>query len=82
MADVLLHPDVNDWLESQNDKLENRFRQKLEDAGDNPGHFLSGLTGRDTYKLRVGDYRAEIEWDKQADELRVIDAGHRDGFWG
>jgi mRNA interferase RelE/StbE len=81
MATVLLHPDADDWLQSQQPDIENRIRNKLADAGENPGHFLDPLTGRDTYKLVIGDYRGEIEWDKQRDELRVLQVGHRDGFY-
>jgi mRNA interferase RelE/StbE len=81
MADVLLHPDVETWLQRQQPDLESRIRSKLADAGDNPDFYLKPLTGRDTHRLRIGDYRAEIEWDKQRDELRVLAIGHRDGFY-
>lgn len=81
MTDVLLHPDVAEWLDSQDEDLEGRVRDKLADASENPDHYLKPLTGRDTYTLRIGDYRAEIKWDKGADELRVLQVGHRDGFY-
>lgn len=76
MADVLLHPDVDEDLEDLRDELEERIREKLKRAGQNPGHFLKPLHGRSEHRLRVGDYRLIIEWDKDADELRVLDFGH------
>lgn len=81
MATVLLHPDVEEKLESYQNDLEGRIREKLEDAGRNPGHYLKPLSGRSEYRLRVGDYRAIIEWDKQRDELRVLELDKRDRIY-
>lgn len=81
MPTVVVHPDVLAWLDEQQPDLAQRIRDKLRRAGEKPDHFLTRLQGRDTYRLRIGDYRAEIEWDKQADELRVVQIGHRDGFY-
>lgn len=81
MAEVLLHPDAHAWLQDQQPDLRNRIENKLEAAGEDPDHYLTPLSGRDTYKLRIGSYRGEIEWDKDAAELRVIELGHRDGFY-
>ncbi|MFB6113609.1 MAG: type II toxin-antitoxin system RelE/ParE family toxin [Halodesulfurarchaeum sp.] len=81
MADVLLHPDVDDWLDDQPDHLTERIRSKLADAGEDPEHYLTPLAGRDTYRLRIGDYRAEIDWDQLDATLRVLQIGHRDGFY-
>lgn len=81
MPAVLLHPDADEWLRDADPDLEQRIRDKLDATGDRPDFYLTPLTGRDTYKLRIGDYRAEVEWDKQAGELRVLQVGHRDGFY-
>lgn len=81
MADVLLHPDVEAWLQDQQPDVEQRIRSKLEQAGKNPDHFLTPLQGRETYKLRAGGYRCEIDWDHSRDELRVLQVGKRDGFY-
>jgi mRNA interferase RelE/StbE len=37
---------------------------KLEDIKDFPDHFLDRLKNHPGYKLRVGDYRILIDWDK------------------
>ena len=42
-----------------------------------PDHFLKPLTGYSYFRLRVGDYRAIIDWRKERDELWVIAVGHR-----
>lgn len=81
MADVLLHPAVESQLDDLQDDIEERVRAKLADAGENPGHFLKPLSGRPEHRLRIGDYRAIIEWDEQADELRVLEFGKRGSIY-
>lgn len=78
MATVLLHPDVKKKLESLPNDIEDRIRSKLEEAGSTPDRHLKPLSGRDDYSLRIGKRRAIIDWDKQADELRVLKIDTRD----
>jgi len=78
MATVLLHPDVTDTLDALPNDIESRIRSKLDDAGSDPNRHLKPLTGRSEYSLRIGKRRAIIDWDKQADELRVLKIDTRD----
>jgi mRNA interferase RelE/StbE len=78
MATVLLHPDVEKKLQSLPNDIEDRIRSKLKDAGTNPGRHLKPLKGRDDYSLRIGKRRAIIDWDKERDELRVLEIDTRD----
>ncbi|UWG48510.1 Cytotoxic translational repressor of toxin-antitoxin stability system [Halanaeroarchaeum sp. HSR-CO] len=51
--------------------------EKLDEARDWTSHRLEKLTGYPYYKLRAGDYRAIITWDR-ADDVHVVEAvGHR-----
>lgn len=81
MPEVLLHPDVDEWLDDAPADVEQQVRKKLRDAGDRPGFLLKPLRGRKTYRLAAGAYRAEIDWDTGRDELRVLQVGHRDKFY-
>lgn len=72
MPEVLLHPDVDGWLDDAPADVERQVRKKLRAAGDRPEFLLEPLRGRDTYKLAAGDYRAEIDWDEGCGELRVL----------
>lgn len=38
---------------------------------------LSGLSGEDAYKLRVGDYRVIVDWEREEDTVYVLTVGHR-----
>jgi mRNA interferase RelE/StbE len=78
MATVLLHPDVEKKLQSLPNDIEDRIRSKLKEAGTNPDRHLKPLKGRDDYSLRIGKRRAIIDWDKQQDELRVLEIDTRD----
>ncbi len=53
MTNVPLHPDVETHLRQLPTDVEKRIRNKLEDAGDNPGHSLKRLSGRQEYRLRI-----------------------------
>ncbi|QUJ73994.1 mRNA interferase RelE/StbE [Haloarcula quadrata] len=82
MADVLLAESATDELASFQPDIEQRIRDKLKQAGENPDHYLERLQGRETFKLKIGrEYRAEIDWDKNESVLRVLRIGHRDGFY-
>lgn len=61
MAEVLLHPHVERWLLEQQPDVERPVRSKLEQAGENPDHFLTPIKGHDNYKLRTGNNRCEID---------------------
>lgn len=40
-------------------------------------HGCRKLTGRDGYRIRVGDYRVIYEVDDSARQVLVLDIGHR-----
>lgn len=81
MVDVLLHEDARDELRDLPPDVQDRIREKLENAASDPGRYLKSLSGRETYRLRIGEYRVEMEWDRATGELRVLAIGHRDGFY-
>jgi len=54
-----------------------RIINKLEDIGDFPSRFLDRLKNHPGYKLRVGDFRALIDWDKDNKMIYAIDAFER-----
>lgn len=75
--DVVLTETVVDTLDRCETEDAERIIAKLEDVGEFPEHYLDRLKRHPGYKLRVGDYRVLIDWDK-ADETRyAIDAFQR-----
>ncbi|ELZ95023.1 hypothetical protein C440_08102 [Haloferax mucosum ATCC BAA-1512] len=61
-------------LEKQDAK---RILNKLEDIEDFPEHFLDRLKNHPGYKLRVGDFRVLVDWDKGEQILYAIDVFER-----
>jgi len=75
MSEVLLSERARDRLAV----LEADTRERIKDAlrEINPDRDLSRLSGEDTHKLRVGDYRVIVDWDRQEDTVYVLTLGHR-----
>ena len=58
-----------------------RIVDKLEEVIKNPEHFLEKLTGMLEYKIRVGDYRVILLFDKANQKLRIQAVGHRKNIY-
>lgn len=54
-----------------------RVIRKLDDILDFPDHFLDRLQNHPGYKLRVGDFRVLLDWDKDEEILYAIDVFER-----
>lgn len=54
-----------------------RVLNKVDEATKWTDHRLEPLSGYPYYKLRAGDYRVILTWDKDSDRLIVEAVGHR-----
>ncbi len=54
-----------------------RINTKLKMIKEWPDHHLKPLKGYPYFSLRIGDYRAIIDWRRDRDELWVVAVGHR-----
>jgi len=54
-----------------------RILKKLAEAQEWTDHRVEPLSGWDYYKLRTGDYRAILTWDKDKDVLIMEAVEHR-----
>lgn len=64
-------------LEQYEQEDAERIISKLESIVEFPDHFLDRLKNHPGYKLRVGDFRVLVDWDKEAEMLYAIDAFER-----
>lgn len=64
-------------LERLETDVAQRLIDKVDEATEWTEHRLEPLTGWPYYKLRVGDYRAIVTWDRRRDLLQVEAVGHR-----
>jgi mRNA interferase RelE/StbE len=77
MTDVEITPQADEQLANLDPEARERLLKKLDEAREWTEHRLERLSGYPYYKLRAGDYRAIITWDREADVLVVEAVGHR-----
>lgn len=77
MTDVEYTKKALGQLENLDPQVVDRVMNKVDEATEWTEHRLEPLTGYPYYKLRAGDYRAIVTWDRDADLLRVEAVGHR-----
>ena len=78
MWDVLLSPDVQQFIDRQDKTVAERIRKGLQKLKtENPFHFLEHLEDKGYYKFRVGEYRALVDIDFQNRIIKVQVIDHR-----
>lgn len=68
---------IQETLEQLETEDARRIVKKLDDILDFPDHYLDRLKSHPGYKLRVGDYRVLVDWDKDDEMLYAIDVFER-----
>ena len=83
MAEIEISERAADWLRDAEPDVRERILKKLRSIEDFPDHYLKRLSGSSYYCLRIGDYRAIIDWRRGEDPevlfVRTID--HRDSIY-
>ncbi|RAW46213.1 type II toxin-antitoxin system RelE/ParE family toxin [Halorubrum sp. 48-1-W] len=77
MTEVEYTEQAIEHLEGLDPQVADRVMNKVDEATEWTDHRLESLTNYPYYKLRAGDYRAIITWDRSKDLLRVEAVGHR-----
>lgn len=78
---VFLHPKANSFLENADDRLQERIRKKLHTLSHRPEKGEK-LKHSDFWRLRIGDYRAIYEIDRNNHQVIVLYIGHRREVYG
>jgi len=79
MAEIDVSEQAADWLRDAEPDVRDRIMTKLRSIEDFPDHYLKRLSGSPYYRLRVGDYRVIIDWQREdePETLFVREIGHR-----
>lgn len=77
MTDAEYTEQALDHLDDLEDHVADRVMNKVDEATEWTEHRLEKLSGYPYYKLRAGDYRAIITWDRDEETLIVEAVGHR-----
>jgi mRNA interferase RelE/StbE len=75
MTEVLLSERAADRLNDIDPEIRDRITEALRSV--DPDRELERLSGSESYKLRVGDYRVIVDWDREAETLYVLTLGGR-----
>lgn len=78
-AEINYSQQAAEQLENLDSEAAERIVSKLDDVVWQPDHYLKRLTDSPYYRLRVGDYRVIIDWQRNEDPevLFVRRVGHR-----
>jgi len=74
---VLLHPKAAKELEKIEGQIRSRIKEKLRELRDNPERMGKRLKPSDFWSLRVGDYRAIYEINRNKKQVVILFIGHR-----
>lgn len=74
---VLLHPKVAKELEKTEKSIRLRIIEKLRELRDHPERIGKRLKYSDFWSLRVGDYRAIYEINRDKKQVVILFIGHR-----
>lgn len=77
MAEAEYTEQAIDHLEDLPSDVADRIVDKVDEAAMWPKHFLESLTGYPYHRIRIGDYRAIVSWNRDGDVITVEAVGHR-----
>ena len=73
---ILLHTKSNDFLKNTNENLKGRIKTKLKELSVNPEKGKK-LKYSDFWRIRIGEYRAIYEINKNEKQVIILYLGHR-----
>ena len=74
---VLLHPKAAKTLEKLGKPIGQRIKKQLQELKDNPERIGKQLQYSNFWSLRIGDYRAIYEINREKREVIILFVGHR-----
>ena len=77
MTDVEYTAQAVEHLDNLDPQVADRVLNKVEEATEWTEHRLERLSGYPYYKVRAGDYRAIVTWNRETDTIIVEAVGHR-----
>jgi mRNA interferase RelE/StbE len=77
MYEIIFDDKVIEYLEKLQYPTKKRIFKKIISTKENPFRYFESLTGRNEYKLRIGDYRVIADIDQTNKKINVLFVGHR-----
>ncbi|MFB6245773.1 MAG: type II toxin-antitoxin system RelE/ParE family toxin [Candidatus Nanohaloarchaea archaeon] len=88
---AIISPQAEEDLDGLEEAVSDRIKKKLKEIRDrarqgvDPDHYLKWINKYEIHRLRIGDYRAFIDLDKEEKEINVVTVLHREDAytgWG
>lgn len=89
--EVILAPQAEDDLNTLEEAVADRIKKKLKEIRDraqqgvDPDHYLKWINKYEIHRLRIGNYRAFVDLDKERKDINVVTVLHREDAytgWG
>jgi mRNA interferase RelE/StbE len=77
MTEILFTDPALDQFKNLEKIIQERIILKLKIIRNFPDHYLKPLKGYPYFSLRIGNYRAIIDWRRKKDQLWIVAVGHR-----
>jgi len=81
MYGIIFDEKAVEFLEKIEKSTRKRIYNKIISTKEDPFHYFERLTGRNEFKLRVGDYRVIADIDESAKKISVLVIGHRKNIY-
>ncbi len=81
MYEVVISETAERQLKKLERNIQDRILSTLERIKIRPEHFVERLVESGLYKLRIGDYRAILNLDKNKFLISVLKVGHRKNIY-
>jgi mRNA interferase RelE/StbE len=81
MYELIFDEEAIDFLNKLPKEIKSRIFNKIISTKENPSHYFERLEGRKDFKLRIGDYRAIADIDKNSMKIKVTIIGHRKNIY-
>ena len=81
MYEVIFSKKFKQQLKKLEKNLQQRIISGIERTRIRPYFYFQRLVGKETYRLRVGDYRIIADLDGKNLEILVIEIGHRKNIY-
>ncbi len=76
--EIQIADSVMKFLDKMNKPLKNKILDKVFSLADNPRPYGSiKMSGNDSYRIRVGDYRVIYEINDKVVKVYIVKIGHR-----
>jgi len=81
MFEAVFSDESISFLKKLDNKSAERIADKIEESLASPERFFKRMSGREEFRLRIGDYRAIARILMQEQKVFIISIGHRKNIY-